>query len=136
MRKMFFYLACCLLLTLPTQMFADGNEIEIQLVEVIPSGSLGGGNLGGGDSPLDSPGETGGTSTDPNQFHATIAGSLLSVTADNPFMTDVRVFNTMGGLVLNRQFVGFTTEQISNAGNYVLHIQSGNLTLVGQFYAQ
>ena len=117
------------LLAVPAvQTVASDDEVEIELFEV--SGFL------QGDDPLDDPehGCGGNTPPQPNDFHATIAGSTLSITSGTQ-CGQLIVRNSSGAQVLNRQFVGGTMEQLS-AGSYSLEIQSGSLTLVGVFEAQ
>ena len=118
------------LLTAPVvQLSAFADEVEIELFEV--SGFL------QGDNPLDNPinGGGGDTPTQPGDFRATITGHTLSITSDT-YSAQVIVRDELGTPVLNRQFVGGTIEQLSSSGNYSLEINSGSLTLVGQFEAQ
>ena len=128
MKKIFnLALALGLILSMPMFLTADEEEVEIQLVEVM--GTL------PGEDPFDSPGESGNLPTDPNQFCATIAGRYLAVTSDNANATQVIVRNASGNVVLNRQFVGFTAEQLSASGAHSIEIHNGGLTLVGNFQA-
>ena len=124
--KIFILLA--MLIAMPI-LFADPviNEVEIELMEV--AGFL------PGDNPLDSPREEGTNPPQPTDFRATIAGSLLSVTSDNSNLTRVIVRNSAGNIVLNRQFVGGTMEQLGTTGNHSIEIQNGGMTLVGMFSA-
>lgn len=118
------------LLTAPVvQLSAFADEVEIELFEV--SGFL------QGDNPLDNPinGGGGDTPPQPNEFHATISNRTLSITSGT-YSAQVIVRDELGTPVLNRQFVGGTIEQLSSSGNYSLEINSGSLTLVGQFEAQ
>ena len=124
----FLALALGLILAMPMFLTADEPEVEILLVEVM--GSL------PGDDPLDGPGQSGSDPTRPTDFHATIAGRYLAVTADNANNTQVIVRNASGNVVLNRQFVGFTAEQLSASGAHSIEIHNGGLTLVGNFQAQ
>lgn len=103
------------------------DEVEIELMEV--AGFL------PGDNPLDSPREEGTNPPQPTDFRATIAGSLLSVTSDNGNLTRVIVRNSAGNIVLNRQFVGGTMEQLGTTGTHSIEIQNGGMTLVGMFSA-
>ena len=105
------------------------DEVEIELMEVAGAGFI------GGDDPLDSPREEGTNPPQPTDFRATIAGSLLSVTSDNGNLTRVIVRNSAGNIVLNRQFVGGTMEQLGTTGNHSIEIQNGGMTLVGMFSA-
>ncbi|MBQ7698610.1 MAG: hypothetical protein IJT35_08550 [Paludibacteraceae bacterium] len=107
---------------------ADQTEVEIQLVEI--SGAV----FLPGDNPLDSP-VLDDDLPHPEQFRVTITGSLLSVTADNSNLTRVIVRNSAGNIVLNRQFVGGTMEQLGTTGNHSIEIQNGGMTLVGMFSA-
>ncbi len=102
------------------------DEVEIELMEV--AGFL------PGDNPLDSP-VLDDDPPHPGQFRATIAGSMLSVTADNSHLTRVIVRNSAGNIVLNRQFVGGTMEQLGTTGTHSIEIQNGGMTLVGMFSA-
>ena len=118
------------LLTAPVvQLSAFVDEVEIELFEV--SGFL------QGDNPLDNPinGGGGDTPPQPGDFRATITGHTLSITSGT-YSAQVIVRDELGTLVFNRQFVGGTIEQLSTSGNYSLEINSGSLTLVGQFEAQ
>ena len=116
------------LLAIPAvQTFASGNEVEITLLEV--SGFL------PGDNPLDNPYQEGTTPPQPGEFSAAITGSTLTITSGT-HSAQLIVFDELGVPVLNSQFVGGTIEQIPAPGNYSLEIQSGSLTLVGQFEAQ
>lgn len=126
--KIFILLA--MLIAMPI-LFADPviNEVEIELFEVVGAGFI------GGDEPLDSPIGQGSDPTHPNEIRATIAGSMLSVTADNSNLTRVIVRNSAGNIVLNRQFVGGTMEQLGTTGNHSIEIQNGGMTLVGMFSA-
>ena len=126
--KIFILLA--MLIAMPI-LFADPviNEVEIELMEVAGAGFI------GGDDPLDSPREEGTNPPQPTDFRATIAGSLLSVTSDNGNLTRVIVRNSAGNIVLNRQFVGGTMEQLGTTGNHSIEIQNGGMTLVGMFSA-
>ena len=127
--KKFFNLALALGLILAMPMFltADEEEVEIQLVEVM--GSL------PGDDPFDGTGHIDPRPTQPTDFRATIAGRYLAVTSDNANATQVIVRNASGNVVLNRQFVGFTAEQLSASGAHSIEIHNGGLTLVGNFQA-
>ena len=128
MAKKILIYALGLFLAMPMFLTADEPEVEILLVEVM--GSL------PGDDPFDGSSQSGHLPTDPNQFHATIAGRYLAVTADNANNTQVIVRNASGNVVLNRQFVGFTAEQLSASGAHSIEIHNGGLTLVGNFQAQ
>ena len=129
MKKIFnLALALGLILSMPMFLTADEQEVEIQLVEVM--GVL------PGDDPFDNPIHSEPDPTTPTQFRATIAGRYLAVTSDNANATQVIVRNASGNVVLNRQFVGFTAEQLSTSGAHSIEIHNGGLTLVGNFQAQ
>ena len=129
MKKIYcFALALGLIVAMPMFLTADEEEVEIQLVEVM--GTL------PGDDPLDGLGEVGSYPPHPNQFRATIAGRYLAVTSDNANATQVIVRNASGNVVLNRQFVGFTAEQLGASGAHTIEIRNGGLTLVGSFTAR
>ena len=68
----------------------------------------------------------------PPHFRATITGSTLEITSGT-HSAQLIVRDDLGEEVLTRQFVGGTIEQISVPGSYSLEIQSGSLTLIGQF---
>jgi len=115
------------LLTIPSaQAIASDGEMEIELLEVS--------NFIQGDDPFSNPEQEGNVPPHPNDFHATIAGSTLSITSGTQ-CGQLIVRNSAGAQVLNRQFVGGTVEQLPT-GSYSLEIQSGSLTLVGMFDAQ
>ena len=121
-----FFVSLFLLVVPAMQIFADDNEVEIELLEI--SGFL------IGDEPLDSPITGSDTPPQPTEFRATIAGRTLAITSGT-HSAQVIVRDGSGSTVLNRQFVGGTIEQIPTSGNYSLEIQSGSLTLVGAFVA-
>lgn len=119
------------ILTMPCTLSAE--EVVIQLMEVIGMTPI------PGDNPLDNPEKEGSTPTRPNSFHATINGNALSITKQDeniPSAQATVVNATTGGLVLNQQFTTSLQEQISNAGVYVLHIETAGGALVGQFIVQ
>ena len=109
-------------------LLADPTEEEIPLYEVVNAGFI------DGDNPLDDSLGDEITPPRPTSFHATIAGRTLSVMTDVTSSTRVIVRNSTGTQVVNRLFVGGTTEQLET-GSYSIEIQSGSLTLVGQFSA-
>ena len=119
------------LLTIPCALRAE--EVVIQLMEVIGMTPL------PGDDPLDDPEKEGSTPTRPRDFHATIDGNTLSITKEEPTIPSAQavvVNASTGGIVLNQQFTNSLNEQISNAGVYVLHIETEGGALVGQFVVQ
>ena len=132
MKTKLFALALGALLAMPCMLHAE--EIEIQLMEVIQMGTL------PGDNPLDDPEQTDPEPTRPNSFHATINGNTLSIInqepASIPSAQAVVVNASTGGIVVNEQFTSSLQEQISNAGLYVLHIETEGGALVGQFIVQ
>ena len=113
------------LLAVPAvQALASGNEVEIELFEV--SGFL------PGDNPFGDPYQEGTTPPRPGDFSAAITGSTLTISSGT-HSAQLIVRDELGVQVLSSQFVGGTIEQIPAPGNYSLEIQSGSLTLVGQF---
>ena len=119
------------LFAIPTILRAE--EVEIQLMEVIQMGTL------PGDEPLDGPEESGTNPTRPNNFRATINGNALTINkleTSIPSAQATVVNASTGGIVVNQQFTNSLSEQISNAGVYVLHIQTAGGALVGQFIVQ
>lgn len=131
MRKTILILALSVLIAMPCALHAE--EVVIQLMEVIQMGTL------PGDNPLDGPDHMDPTPTRPASFHATIDGNNLSITkqeANIPFAQAIVVKASTGGVVLNQQFTSSLQEQISNAGAYVLRIETAGGALVGQFMVQ
>jgi hypothetical protein len=129
--KKILLVALVALLTMPCVVNAE--EVEITLTEVISLQPL------PGDSPLDDPEKEGSTPTRPTSFRATIDGNYLSVTKQDeaiPTAQATVVNATTGGIVLNQQFTTSVSQQISNAGVYVLHIETAGGALVGQFIVQ
>lgn len=129
MAKRFFILALSLVLALPFVMVADDHEEVIELTVV------GSANLGPGDDPLDGNDGIGAEPTHPNQFYATITGRTLAVSVSNGNNTQVIVRNGAGNVVVNTQFVGFTSTQLAASGAHSIEIHNGGLTLVGNFQA-
>ena len=127
--KKFLSLALALFLAVPV-LFADPVEVEIQLIEV------GGSGLIGGNDPFGNPAQEGDVPPRPTDFCATITGNTLAVTVLNTNSTNLIVRNASGNVVVNSQFVGLSTELLSNSGNYSLEIQNGGMTLVGAFSVQ
>ena len=131
MTKKFLILALVALFTMPCVLRAD--EVEIQLMEVIGMGTL------PGDNPLDDPGQSQGDRPCPTCFRATIDGNSLSITNQSnsiPSAQAMVVNASTGGIVLNQQFTTSLLEQIAASGVYVLHIETANGALVGQFVVQ
>lgn len=124
-------LALVALLTMPCVLHAEA--IEIQLMEVIQMGTL------PGDDPLDDPERSIPDPPRPTSFHATIDGNNLSITKEDeaiPFAQAIVANASTGSVVLNQQFTNSLQEQISNAGVYVLRIETAGGALVGQFIVQ
>ena len=124
-------LALGVLLAMPCVLRAD--EVEIQLMEVISMQPL------PGDDPLDDPEQTPPHPTRPTSFRATINGTTLSILKQDEAIPSAQatvVNASTGGIVVNQQFTSALQEQISNAGVYVLHIQTAGGALVGQFMVQ
>lgn len=123
-----------ILLTTPCALnSAFAEEVEIELSEVIGIGFI------PGDGPLDGSGEAGNTPTHPNNFRATINGNSLSVVKLESSIpsAQARVVNaSTGSTVINQQFTSSLQEQIAASGIYVLHIETPNGALVGQFIVQ
>ncbi len=131
MRTRFLVYALILLFALPCSMHAE--EVEIQLMRVMGMGSI------SGDEPMDGTGRSGNTQIDPTQFHATINGTSLSITKQEPAIASAQaivVKATTGNVVLNQSFVDSLSEQISESGVYVLNIETDGGTLVGRFIVQ
>ena len=110
MTKKLLALALGLILVMPFTLFAEEQEVEIELIEVVGSGLL------PGDDPLDGNGEIGTNPTDPSQFYASITGRLLAVNVSNTNNTQVIVRNAAGNVVLNTQFYGYTAQQLNASG--------------------
>ena len=122
MRKSNLALALGLLLAMPCALHAE--EVEIQLMEVISLQPL------PGNDPLDDPEQTSPQPTRPNNFH------IIKLEESIPSAQATVVNASTGGIVLNQQFTTSLTEQISNTGVYVLHIETAGGALVGQFVVQ
>lgn len=131
MRKRITALLLGMLLLMPCMLRAE--EIEIQLMEVIGMQPI------PGEDPLDDPEQTPPNPTRPRSFRATINGNTLSILKQDetiPLAQATVVNASTGGIVVNQQFTSSLSEQISNAGMYVLHIQTAGGALVGQFMVQ
>ena len=130
-RKFIFLATMALLFIAPCLLHAE--EIEIQLMEVIQMGTL------LGDDPLDGNDHMESDPPRPNNFRATINGNALTINkleTSIPSAQATVVNASTGGIVVNQQFTTSLSEQISNAGVYVLHIQTAGGALVGQFIVQ
>ena len=140
MKNNFFALALGVLLSMPCMLLAE--EVEIQLFEVI------GMSVMPGDNPLDDPGPTDNTPPRPTDFRASINGNTLAIqklestipsaqaTVVNASTGNIVVNASTGNIVVNQQLTTTYQGQISNAGVYVLHIQTEGGALVGQFVVQ
>ena len=131
MRKSVLALVLGALLTIPTMLQAE--EVEIQLMEVITMSPL------PGDGPLDDSEPVGENPTRPTDFRASINGHALSINKLKQAIPSAQatvVNASTGNIVVNQQFTTSYQGQISNAGVYVLHIQTEGGTLVGQFIVQ
>lgn len=131
MRTKLLVLVLGVLLLMPGVLCAE--EVVIQLMEVVQMEPV------GGDDPLDDPIQYPGVPTRPTSFRATIDGNTLSVLKQDtaiPFAQATVVNAQTGGIVVNQQFTNSLSEQISNTGVYVLHIQTAGGALVGQFVVQ
>ena len=109
------------------------EEVEIQLMEVLSMQPL------PGDDPLDDPEQTPPHPTRPRSFRATINGTTLSILKQDEAIPSAQatvVNASTGSIVVNQQFTSSLQEQISNAGVYVLHIETAGGALVGQFMVQ
>ena len=129
MKKFYLLMAAILLMAMPFVLFAEEQEVEIELIEVVGAGVL------PGDDPLDGNGEIGTNPTDPSQFYATITGRMLAINVSNSNNTQVIVRNAAGNVVVNTQFYGYTSHQLNASGAHSIEIHNGGMTLVGQFQA-
>lgn len=128
MKKTFIALVLGALLTIPCMLRAE--EVEIQLFEVVQM------TPPPGDDPLDGNDHMGTTPTRPTDFRATINGNGLTVNKLNGVIQSAQatvVNAATGSIVLNQQFTSSVSSQISTSGVYVLHIQTANGALTGQF---
>lgn len=131
MKTKFIALVLGALLTMPCLLRAE--EIEIQLMEIIPMGVI------PGDNPLDNPEQSNPTPPRPTDFRATINGNALSVSRQNSSIPSAQatvVNASTGNIVVNQQFTNSLSTQIAAQGVYVLHIQTAGGALVGQFVVQ
>ena len=131
MRNKITALVLSILFIIPCALRAE--EVEIQLMEVIEMGVL------PGDSPLDDCEPVGENPTRPTSFRATINGnafSLVKRSASIPSAQATVVNASTGNVVLNQQFANSIQHQIATSGVYILHIQTANGALTGQFVVQ
>lgn len=129
MKKNLIVMALGVFLSLPCVLCAE--EIEIQLVEIVPMGTI------EGDGPLDSPIQSGQNPTRPNDFRATIDGNVLNVTIQNEAIpsAQLRVYR-QSTQVVNRSFAVSTTEWLTTPGAYFLEIETTGGMLIGNFNVQ
>ena len=131
MKRTFIALVLGALLTIPCALRAE--EVEIQLMEVIQMTPL------PGVEPLDEPEQSNPTPTRPRDFRATINGNTLSIEKREEAIPSAQatvVNASTGGVVVNQQFTTTLSEQIATQGVYVLHIETADGALVGQFVVQ
>lgn len=131
MKAKIFTLVLGILLSMPIVLHAE--EIEIQLMEVVSMSPL------PGDGPLDDPDQDPSVPTRPGSFRATINGSALTILKQDEAIPSAQatvVNASTGSIVINQQFTTSLSEQISNSGVYVLHIETEGGALVGQFIVQ
>jgi hypothetical protein len=131
MKTKFIALVLSLLIAMPCVLHAE--EIEIQLMEVIGMTPL------PGDDPLDGNDHMESNPPRPRDFRATINGTSLSIQkleTSIPSAQATVVNAATGNIVVNQQFTSSMQSQISNAGVYVLHIETATGALVGQFIVQ
>ena len=128
MRKFLLTSALMLLILLPCALRAE--EMEIPLTEVVEMGII------PGDNPLDGNDHMGDVPPRPNNFRATINGTTLTVNKQEeaiPSAQAVVVNASTGSVIVNRGFTSTLSEQITNAGVYVLRIETAGGALIGQF---
>lgn len=131
MKKFFSILALGAFLIMPCVLHAE--EVEIQLSEVIGMGFI------PGDGPLDDSTQSDPVPPTPTSFRATINGNALFINkleSAIPSAQATVVNASTGSIVVNQQFTTSLSEQITNSGVYVLHIQTDGGALVGQFIVQ
>ena len=131
MKKCFFFLALCAVLSMPAILRAE--EVETQLMEVIQMTPL------PGVDPLDGNDHLEPTPTRPNDFRATINGNTLSIEKREEAIPSAQatvVNASTGGVVVNQQFTTTLSEQIATQGVYALRIETAGGALVGQFIVQ
>lgn len=111
----------------------NAEELLIPLQEVVGMTQF------PGNGPLDNSEKEGNTPPRPTSFRATINGNSLSVLKQDSAIPSAQatVVNAQtGSIVINQQFTNSLSEQISNLGIYVLHINTEGGALVGQFIVQ
>lgn len=131
MRKIFLFVFSALL-AMPYILHAE--EIEIPLTEVVSMEPI------PGDNPLDNPSQMGDNPTRPGNFRATIDFHFLSIVKLNPSIPSAHVIvvnAATGNVVVNRTMFDSLSEQITNSGVYLIHIQTfPNGAWEGQFIVQ
>ena len=128
MRKRFLVLVLGVLFAMPCVLHAE--EVEIQLFEVIGLTPL------PGDNPLDDSSNPPISPTRPNNFRATIDGSTLVVSIEEPSIPSANLRVTRVGtnaLVVNHSFSDETVEQMPAADSYVIEIETAGGSLIGYF---
>lgn len=132
MKKFFVSVMCCFLFAaIPSLAYAE--EIEIQLFEVVSMGYI------PGNSPLDDPGPTENIPPRPTSFHATIDGSVLTVSIEDiniPFARLRVTRQSTQSMVVNRLFSSAAIEQMPATDAYVLEIETDGGALIGYFNVQ
>ena len=106
------------------------EEVEIQLFEIIGLTPL------PGDNPLDDPEKGDTTPPRPTNFRATIDGSTLVVSIEEPSIPSANLRVTRQGtnaLVVNHSFSDATIEQMPAADSYVIEIETAGGSLIGYF---
>ncbi len=113
--------------------FLCAEEMEIPLMEVV------GMEVIEGDNPLDGPDQSPSVPTRPRDFRATINGNSLTILKQEeaiPSAQAVVVNASTGSVVVNEQFTNSLSRPITNAGMYVLRIETAGGDLVGQFIVE
>lgn len=124
-------LVLSILFAMPAVLLAE--ETEIQLTEVISMGII------PGNDPLDDPDQYPDTPPRPTDFRATINGNSLTILKQEeaiPSAQAVVVNAATGSVVVNEQFTNSLSRPITNAGVYVLRIETAGGDLVGQFIVE
>ena len=110
-----------------TTLKADNSQQEIVLYE-LPSIII------IGDSPLDNPSLGDVTPVNPNQFHATICDNVLSVNIDISSQAELIIRKrSNNSIVLDRSFTDYSSEIISEDGDYSIEIYAVNTGVIGFF---
>lgn len=128
MRNKFFALALGVLLSMPCMLLAE--EVEIQLFEVI------GMSVMPGDNPLDDPIQDPGIPPRPTSFRATIDGSLLTVSIEDPAISTANLRVTRQSThatIVNHSFNSAALEQMPAVDSYVIEIETEGGALIGYF---